>query len=94
MTLHLCGVYAPIVTPFDGDEIDVAGLVSNLERYGRTGLAGIVVLGSNSEAPLLDDDESERVVEISARFQACNDSICLRPQVATMRVTVKVDPGQ
>ena len=32
MTLHLRGVYAPIVTPFDGEEIDVAGLVSNLER--------------------------------------------------------------
>jgi 4-hydroxy-2-oxoglutarate aldolase len=63
MPVHLRGVYAPIVTPFHGDEIDVAGLVSNLERYGRTGLAGVVVLGSTSEAPLLDDEEGERVVE-------------------------------
>jgi DsbC/DsbD-like thiol-disulfide interchange protein len=34
----------------------------------------------------------ERVVEISARFQACNDSICLRPQTQTLRVTVTVKP--
>ena len=67
MTVHLRGVYAPIVTPFHGDDIDVAGLVSNLERYSRTGLAGVVVLGSNSEAPLLDDEESERVVETARR---------------------------
>jgi len=63
MTVHLRGVYAPIVTPFHGDDIDLAGLVSNLERYGHSGLAGVVVLGSNSEAPFLDDEESVRVVE-------------------------------
>lgn len=32
----------------------------------------------------------ERVVEITARFQACNDHICLRPQTATMPVTVTI----
>ena len=34
----------------------------------------------------------ERVVEIAARFQACNESICLRPQTATMPVKVTVRP--
>jgi 4-hydroxy-2-oxoglutarate aldolase len=63
MPVHLRGVYAPVVTPFRGDDVDCAGLVSNLERYGRTGLAGVVVLGSTSEAPLLDDAESNRVIE-------------------------------
>jgi 4-hydroxy-2-oxoglutarate aldolase len=63
MTVNLRGVYAPVVTPFHADAVDCAGLVSNLERYGRSGLAGVVVLGSTSEAPLLDDDESDRVVE-------------------------------
>lgn len=32
----------------------------------------------------------DREIEITARFQACNDQICLRPQTATMRVTVSV----
>ena len=32
----------------------------------------------------------EREVEVAARFQACNDQFCLRPQTATMRIRVKV----
>jgi 4-hydroxy-2-oxoglutarate aldolase len=65
MAVHLRGVYAPVVTPFRGDEVDLSALANNLGRYGRTRLAGVVVLGSNSEAPLLDDDESDRVLEVS-----------------------------
>src|SRR3954454_4525477 len=63
MAVHLRGVYAPVVTPFRADEVDLSALVGNLARYGRTRLAGVVVLGSNSEAPLLDDDECDRVLE-------------------------------
>jgi 4-hydroxy-2-oxoglutarate aldolase len=63
MAVHLRGVYAPVVTPFHGDALDLAGLTSNLARYAHSGLAGVVVLGSNSEAPLLDDIESDRVIE-------------------------------
>ena len=33
----------------------------------QTPLTGLVVLGSNGEAPQLDDDEADRVVEIVAR---------------------------
>lgn len=32
----------------------------------------------------------EREIEVTARFQACNDTICLRPQAATMKVKVTV----
>jgi len=32
----------------------------------------------------------ERELEITARFQACNDTICLRPQAATMKVKLTV----
>jgi thiol:disulfide interchange protein DsbD len=32
----------------------------------------------------------EREVDITARFQACNDQFCLRPQTATMRIRVQV----
>jgi 4-hydroxy-2-oxoglutarate aldolase len=63
MAVHLRGIYAPVVTPFRGDDVDIAAFASNLARYGRTRLAGVVVLGSNSEAPLLDDAECDRVLE-------------------------------
>src|ERR687898_1421744 len=63
MPVQLRGVYAPVITPFRGDDVDLPAFAGNLARYGRTGLAGVVILGSNSEAPLLDDEESERILE-------------------------------
>src|SRR5688572_32913265 len=63
MPVQLRGVYAPVITPFRGDDVDLPAFASNLARYGRTGLAGVVILGSNSEAPLLDDEESDRILE-------------------------------
>lgn len=62
------GVFPPIPTPFDRDEIDLAGLRSNIERWMRTDLDGIVVLGSNGEAPYLDEDESDRVVAAAREY--------------------------
>lgn len=56
------GLYTPIVTPFRNDVVDDAALRRNVERYVQTRLTGIVVLGSNGEAVMLDDSEAERVV--------------------------------
>jgi len=59
------GIFTPIATPFrDDDTIDEAGLRHNVARWVRTPLTGLVVLGSNGEAPLLDDDEADRVVDL------------------------------
>jgi 4-hydroxy-2-oxoglutarate aldolase len=59
------GVYTPIVTPFrDDDTVDEAGLRGNVRRWMTSTLTGIVVLGSNGEAPQLDDDEADRVVAV------------------------------
>ena len=54
--------------------------------YEQTATFGVpVTVGAKAPA-------GSRDVEISARFQACNDQICLRPQTATMRVKVDVRP--
>ena len=50
-------------TPFRGGEVDTEAIRSNVRKWIASGLGGIVALGTNGEAPLLDDDESERVVE-------------------------------
>ena len=55
----------PITTPFvpaDGS-LDLDGLVRNAKHWVTTDLRGLVVLGSNGEAPLLDETESDRVIE-------------------------------
>ena len=63
--MDLAGVLPPITTPFmpaDGS-LDLDGLARNAERWVTTGLRGLVALGSNGEAPLLDETESDRVIE-------------------------------
>ena len=57
------GVYAPVPTPFvDADELDIPSWRSNVARWITTPLHGLVVLGSNGEAPLVDDDEADRLI--------------------------------
>jgi 4-hydroxy-2-oxoglutarate aldolase len=63
MKHRLSGIFPPIPTTFDerGD-VDVNAMTGNVRRWMTTGLAGILALGSNGEAGLLDDAESDRVV--------------------------------
>ncbi len=57
------GVYPPIATPFDEQGgISVEGLKHNLARWNQTDLTGLVVLGSNGEFPLIDDDERDVII--------------------------------
>ncbi len=56
MLLH--GIFPPITTPFYAEGgVYFKKIESNVERYSRTPVAGIVVLGSTGEAILLSDQE-------------------------------------
>ncbi len=60
MLLH--GIFPPITTPFYPDgQVYYKKLESNVERYSRTPVAGIVVQGSTGEAILLSDQERRDV---------------------------------
>ena len=60
--MDLNGIFPPIPTPFTGDEIDFRGLSTNVKRWSRAGLRGMLVLGSNGEGPFIDADEAARVL--------------------------------
>ncbi|MFZ3266843.1 MAG: dihydrodipicolinate synthase family protein, partial [Terriglobales bacterium] len=58
----LSGIFPPITTPFYPDgQVYYKKLESNVERYSRTPVAGIVVQGSTGEAILLSDQERRDV---------------------------------
>jgi len=60
MLLH--GIFPPITTPFYPDgRVYLKKLEHNVERYSKTPVAGIVVLGSTGEAIMLSDDEEPAV---------------------------------
>ena len=59
------GIFTPIVTPFrDDDTVDEGALRRNVAKWMQTPLTGLVVLGSNGEAPQLEESEADRVIEI------------------------------
>ncbi len=58
------GIFPPITTPFYPDgAVYYKKLESNVERYSRTPVAGIVVQGSTGEAILLSDQERRDVLK-------------------------------
>jgi len=59
-------VYAPVPTPFDdAGTFDAERFKRALARWTASPLAGFVVLGSNGEAPLVDEDESDHVIGVA-----------------------------
>jgi dihydrodipicolinate synthase/N-acetylneuraminate lyase len=65
------GIYAAVPTPFYADErVYFRKLEANIARYSRTLLSGILLLGSNGEAPLLDDAETRDVLRVAAEAAA------------------------
>jgi 4-hydroxy-2-oxoglutarate aldolase len=61
--MNLTGVFAPVPTPFDADDrVDEKGLKTAFAAWVKGPLTGFVVLGSNGEAALMDDDECDRAI--------------------------------
>ena len=64
--LQLEGIYPPIPTPFDAQgHVAEKALTNNLRIWNRYALRGYVVLGSNGELVLLNDQERVRVLEVA-----------------------------
>jgi 4-hydroxy-tetrahydrodipicolinate synthase len=57
------GIWLPLVTPFRSGEVDVESLQSLTDHYARSGIAGVVALGTTGEAALLSDLERVTVLQ-------------------------------
>lgn len=65
-------VFPPMVTPFSEGKVDPAALARNVGKWVRAGVGGVVALGSNGEAPLLDEDESDEVIRLAREALPAN----------------------
>jgi 4-hydroxy-2-oxoglutarate aldolase len=90
MLLH--GIFPPITTPFYPDgNVYFKKLEANVERYSKTPVAGIVVLGSTGEAILLSDQERRDVLK-SARESVAPSKVLIagtgiESAIETLRLT-------
>ena len=80
--MNLAGVFAPVPTPFDDQgRVDTRRLTRALTKWltpseSALSLAGIVVLGSNGEAVLMDDLEADEVI-VAARDVVPGDRVLI-----------------
>jgi 4-hydroxy-2-oxoglutarate aldolase len=71
------GIFPAATTPFYPDErLYLKKLEHNVERYSRTPVAGITILGSTGEAVMLSDDESRQVLR-HAREAAAPEKVLI-----------------
>ena len=66
--MNFASVFPPMPTPFTDGEVDTPAITFNLERWMRAGLGGVVAPGTNGEAVLLDDTESDRGRMVTTGF--------------------------
>ncbi len=88
----LQGIFPPITTPFYPDgNVYFKKLEHNVERYSKTPVAGIVVLGSTGEAILLSDQERRDVLRTARAFAAPNKVLIagtgVESAIETLRLT-------
>ena len=66
-----------MVTVFDrAGEIDGPAISRNVAQWIKAGVGGVVALGSNGEAPFVEEDEAERVIA-AARDSVPRDRVLL-----------------
>jgi 4-hydroxy-2-oxoglutarate aldolase len=72
-TMLLHGILPPITTPFYPDgRLYFTKLEHNVERYSRTPVTGLVVLGSTGEVVMLSDEERRDVLKAAHNAAAPN----------------------
>jgi 4-hydroxy-2-oxoglutarate aldolase len=64
MVSELKGILAPVTTPFEAGEgqLAIRAFADNVRAHLHAGCSGIVVTGSTGEAALLDEDERRRLL--------------------------------
>ena len=63
MRTKISGLWLPLVTPFKDGAVDFASYERLIEHYIAHGVDGLFPLGTTGEAPTLDDDEIDELVE-------------------------------
>src|ERR1051326_4679424 len=69
--MFLSGIFPALTTPFYPDgRVYLRKVEHNVDRYSRTPIAGMVVLGSTGESVMLSDKEKRDVFATAIQFAA------------------------
>lgn len=62
------GIWLPIITPFNKDEIDLKSYKTLIDHYIDQGIRGLMPLGTTGESPTVMDYEKEQLLEATLEY--------------------------
>ena len=86
----LSGVYPPMVTPFQDDEILYDGIIKNVKKMNETGLRGYFVCGTNGEFKSLTVDERLKIFETVVRHASPDKVVMGGTAAESTKVTIDI----
>lgn len=84
----LNGIYPPIVTPFEDQEVSYSQLSNNIKKWNEYELTGYVILGSNGENAMLSEAESLNVLETAIKYIPDNKQIIIGAGQESCKLTI------
>jgi dihydrodipicolinate synthase/N-acetylneuraminate lyase len=85
------GIFAAVPTPFYPDErVYYRKLEANMAHHSRSSLAGMLVLGSTGEAPMLDDAESREVLRVAGGAAAPEKALIAGTARESVKATLEL----
>ncbi len=86
----LAGVYAPMCTPFENDEVSYPGLKKNIELMNKSSIKGYFILGTNGEFKTLSEDERVKILELAVETSASDKIVMAGTGAESTRETIRL----
>ena len=89
--VNLCGVFPPVITPFDRvGRLDLPAFRANLRQYNHFRLRGYLVMGSSGEAASLEFDERVKLIEAARQETPPEKTLLVGTGAQSLHETVKL----
>jgi len=88
---RLHGLIPPMLTPFREDEkVDYDAFIRNIKHWNNDELCGYLVLGSNSEASSVSEQEKLKLIELTVEYAKRGRTIIAGTGLESARETVRL----
>ena len=88
--LSLDGIFPPLTTPFENDEITLTKFGDNINKLNTTNLSGYVILGSNGESCFLTREEKLSIINEAKKQSSENKIIIAGTGLDSIKDTVSL----
>ncbi len=85
------GVIPPVITPFKGnDEVDYEKFSSNIRKWNKKELAGVLVLGSNGETAYLREEEKLELIKLAVENTDDDKIVMVGTGLESTKMTIEL----